>query len=569
MRGPTNVQIGTPHRHLRTLTERLVESAHLGTLTVYQGDASETISWAQVHADALVIAANLRDRGYGVGTHVSVLGPTTRHLITTLRAIWLMGGCTIVLPLPMRLGSLDEFTAQTRARILNADTAVVLVDPDFAPFFPAEAGDPPMLALDDDLLTERPGALAFQVPEVDPSSLAILQFTSGSTSAPKGVMLPHGVVCSNLDAIAQACQLQRLTDVAVSWLPLYHDLGLIGLLLVPMTTGTPLVTCGPQDFLAAPSRWMERISAHGGSITAGPNFSYVLAARAMGRSEDLDLSTLRFALNGAEPVDPASVANFVAAGARHGMPAGCVFPAFGMAETAVAAAMGPLMRGMALDTIDLVALETENFAAPAVVGHPRSRSFVKLGGAIEGLELRIVDAVDGRPLVEREVGELELRGTSVTTGYYKRPEATAASFREDGWMRTGDLAYIVDGELVVCGRKKDVIIVGGRNVWPEDIERAVNDVPGVRPGNVIAFGVEGRFGKEGIVVVAETKAGDDAALEDVRASVSLRVRDAIGLPANDIALIGAGTMPKTSSGKLQRSECKARYLNGTLTPVTV
>lgn len=561
--------VGTPHRHLRTLTERFVESAALGTLTVYQGDVSQTSSWAEIHADALVVAANLRDRGFGIGSHISVLGPTSRRLITALRAIWLMGGCTIVLPLPMRLGSLDEFTAQTRTRILNADTVVVLVDPDFAPFFPSEPGDPPILALDDELFRPRTDAATFVVPHVDPSSLAILQFTSGSTSAPKGVMLPHDVVCSNLDAISEACQLERQTDVAVSWLPLYHDLGLIGLLLVPMSTGTPLVTCGPQDFLAAPSRWMQRISAHRGSITAGPNFSYVLAARALGRGEELDLSTLRFALNGAEPVDPASVENFVAAGARHGMPAGCVFPAFGMAETAVAAAMGPLMRGMALDTVDLAALETENFAAPARVGEPRSRSFVKLGAAIEGLELRIVDAVDGRPLVEREVGELELRGTSVTTGYYKRPDATAASFREDGWMRTGDLAYLVDGELVVCGRKKDVIIVGGRNVWPEDIERAVNGVPGVRPGNVIAFGVEGRFGKEGIVVVAETKAADDAALDDVRALVSVRVREAIGLPANDIALITAGTMPKTSSGKLQRSECKTRYLEGTLTSVAV
>ena len=479
-----------------------------------------------------------------------------------------MGGCTIVLPLPMRLGSLDEFTAQTRARIINADTVLVLIDADFAPFLTAEVGDPPMLALDDELFAKRPDAAPFAVPTVDPASLAILQFTSGSTSAPKGVMLPHEVVCSNLDAIAQACQLQRDTDVAVSWLPLYHDLGLIGLLLVPMSTGTPLVTCGPQDFLAAPSRWMQRISAHQGSITAGPNFSYVLASRALGRGEQLDLSTLRFALNGAEPVDPASVQNFVDAGARHAMPAGCVFPAFGMAETAVAAAMGPLMRGMALDTVDLAALETENFAAPAMIGDPRARSFVKLGPAIEGLELRVVDAVDGRPLVEREVGELELRGTSVTTGYYKRPEATAASFREDGWMRTGDLAYMVDGELVVCGRKKDVIIVGGRNVWPEDIERAVNDLPGVRPGNVIAFGVEGRFGKEGIVVVAETKATDDE-LEALRSSMSARIREAIGLPTNDIALISAGTMPKTSSGKLQRSECKARYLAGTLTPVSV
>ena len=535
---------------------------------MYHRDEGQTVSWAQVHADALALAANLRDLGLGLGlgSHIAILGPTSRRLVTALQATWLLGGCAVMLPLPMRLGSLDEFAVQTRVRVRNADCAAVLVDPDFAPFFVAEKGDPPIVVLDDVLLSPT-GADAFEKPTVAREALAILQFTSGSTSAPKGVMLPHNEVCANLDAISLGVELDRDTDVAVSWLPLYHDMGLIGLLLTPMTTGASLVLSGPQDFLGSPSRWMRWISQHRGSLTAGPNFSYVLAARALHREEQLDLSSLRMSLNGAEPVDPATVTAWLDAGARHGLRPGAAFPAFGMAELTLAGSFPPVGRGLVTDTVDLAALETERFAAPSTPGAAGARSFVKLGRAVDGLELRIVDPEDGRPLIEREVGELEIRGTSVTPGYYKRPDATAAAFH-DGWLRTGDLAYVVDGELVVCGRKKDVIIVGGRNVWPEDIERAVADIAGVRPGNVIAFGVRGRNEKEEVIVVCETKA-DSSEFDTIRAAVGRRVREAIGLPAHEVVLIAASSMPKTSSGKLQRSECKQQYLAGSLETVLV
>ncbi len=555
-----------PQRHLRTLAERFVEGSARGTLTVYHGDVGETVPWSTVHDDALVLAARLRDLGLGIGAHIAILGPTSRRLVTALQAVWLMGGCTVVLPLPMRLGSLDEFTAQTRVRIANADCAAVLVASDFAPFFVAEEGDPPVIVLDDALFAPLDGS-PFFIPSIDPSSLAILQFTSGSTSMPKGVMLPHAQVCANLDAIAHGVELDRTTDVAVSWLPLYHDMGLIGLLLTPMTTGTSLVQCGPQDFLGAPSRWMRWISEHRGSLTAGPNFSYVLAARSLHREPQLDLSSLRMSLNGAEPVDPSTVDAWLDAGARHGLSRGAAFPAFGMAELTLAGVFPPVGRGLATDTVDLAALETERFAAPSTIGMAGARTFVKLGRAVDGLEIRVVDPEDGRPLVSREVGELEFRGTSVTPGYYQRPEATAEAFRGE-WLRTGDLAYLVDGELVVCGRKKDVIIVGGRNVWPEDIERAVATVDGVRPGNVIAFGVAGRAGKEEVIVVAETKSSPDEH-EVIRRSVAARVRDAVGLPAHEVVLIAPSTMPKTSSGKLQRSACKQQYLAGALASVLV
>ncbi|MGH9276468.1 MAG: AMP-binding protein, partial [Acidimicrobiales bacterium] len=404
------------------------------------------------------------------------------------------------------------------------------------------------------------GAAGYERPPEDPSRLAVLQFTSGSTADPKGVMLPHETVLNNLDATAMAAALDPDEDVMVSWLPLYHDMGLVGLFTLSMTTGTPLVLGAPTDFMAGPSRWMEWMSTYGGTATAGPNFSYVLAARAMKRCDQLDLSRLRIALNGAEPVDPATVASFIEAGERHGLRPGAVFPAFGMAEIAIAGTFPEPMSGLRTDAVDRRVLETERYAAPVAGEADGVRHLAILGRPVQGLEIRVVDPITGAELREREVGELEIRGTSVTPGYYKRPDANLELFH-DGWLRTGDLAYLLGGEMVMCGRIKDMIIVGGRNVYPEDIERALADIDGVRAGNVIAFGVDGSQGKEGLVVVAESKSDDH---DGVRRSVAQRVRDAVGLPAKDIVLVLPGSLPKTSSGKLQRSLCKIRYLGAEL-----
>lgn len=297
------------------------------------------------------------------------------------------------------------------------------------------------------------------------------------------------------------------------------------------------------------------MSDFGGSLTAGPNFSYVLAARALRRAEGLDLSRWRVALNGAEPVDPASVEAFCDAGARHGLRRGAVFPAFGMAEATLAVSFPEPLRGMAVDPVDRRVLETDRYAAPADPGAPGTRRLPRLGRALPGFELRVCDPYTGAVLADREVGELEIRGPSVTPGYYRDPEATAAAFHDD-WLRTGDLAYLVDGELVVCGRLKDVIIVGGRNVFPEDVERAAAVVGGVRAGNVIAFGAEGRNGKEALVVVAESRDVDPG---EVRRELHAVVTDTVGVPPREIVLVKPGSLPKTSSGKLQRSLCRDRY----------
>jgi fatty-acyl-CoA synthase len=530
------------------------------TVTFVVAGEEDVVGWQRLHHEAKGYAAALQARGVRPGDHMALLSPTTRELVTAIQATWLAGAAIVVLPLPMRLSSIEEFVAQTRTRIHNADARLCVVDPELAAFVTPQPGDPPMVGFDE---LAGGDSAAWHRPPDDPERLVILQFTSGSTADPKGVMLPDRVVQANLDAIAVAAQLDPDDDVLVSWLPLYHDMGLVGLLTLPMSTGTSLVLGAPQDFTARPARWMEWMSTYGGTATAGPNFSWVLATRALNRAEGLDLSRVRLALNGAEPIDADQVEAFVAAGRRHGLRPEAVFPAFGMAEVAIAGTFPEPLSGMVTDCVDLRVLETERYAAPVPPGTQGGRRLALLGRPVPGLEIRIVDPETGAALEDREVGELEIRGTSVTTGYYRRPDANADLFH-DGWLRTGDLAYTLDGQLVMCGRIKDVIIVGGRNVFPEDVERAVGDLDGVRAGNVIAFGVEGDRGRETLVVVAETKA-DDFPL--VRKLVADRIRTVVGVPAKDIVLVTPGTLPKTSSGKLQRSLCRRRYEDGQLTLV--
>ncbi len=290
----------------------------------------------------------------------------------------------------------------------------------------------------------------------------------------------------------------------------------------------------------------------------------------MRRAGALDLSSWRLALNGAETVDPGAVEAFCAAAAPFGFDARAAYPVFGMAEATLGVTFPAVGEGMTVDAVDRHALEHDRVARAVETASTAGtdagagvRRLAFLGRPLPGFELRIVDPRSGATRGEREVGELELRSPSVTPGYYRNPEATAATFH-DGWLRTGDLAYLVDGRLVVCGRLKDVIIVGGRNVFPEDVERAAAAVDGVRAGNVIAFGSDRKRGRESIVVVAETKSDEVHSVHD---SVINHVCDAVGVPPVEVVLVRPGTLPKTSSGKLQRSLCRDRYHAEELEPV--
>ena len=546
-----------------------VAAAGVGTVTFVAGDEHQTVGWDVLHTQACAVAARLQALGVGPGDHVALLGPTSRDLVATVQGVWLAGAVLVTMPLPMRMASLEQFVAQTRDRVRRSDARLVLVAPELAAIVAPGPGDPPVVGLDLLCGDDGVGAEDWRRPADEPDALALLQFTSGSTSEPKGVMLRHRNICHNLDG-AWAAASMRPDDTVVSWLPLYHDMGLIGLLCVPMTGGCSLVQGAPQDFLARPLRWFRWLSKFGGTVTAGPNFAYALGARALRRAEEpLDLSKVEVLLSGAEPVDAEVFRDFLDAASRFGMDPASAFPAFGMAEVCIAGTFPPRLRGLRTDVVDRSALEVDQQAVPAEPDAADAVELAVLGRPVGGLELRVVDVTSGKPCAERQVGELQMAGNSLTAGYYGQPAATD-ELLVDGWLRTGDLAYLLDGELVVCGRIKDVIIVGGRNVYPQDVEKAVGGVDGVRAGNVVAFGVDGRHGAQQVVVVAEASVPSAGTSEVARWAAQLEravvgaVTDSVGVPPKEVVLVAPGTVPKTSSGKLQRSACRAQFTDGSL-----
>ena len=539
-----------------------------------KGDRDEiTMTWGELYRSALAMAAVLQHKGVKEGDHIALLGPTTRNLVTAIQAVWFAGGSVSILPIPMRFSSIEEFASQTRALMKHGDISMLLLDPDLAAFYESKPGDPPIVLLDE--LEPAAGGLTendYREVPYDPERLAILQFTSGSTSSPKGVMLPYRVLEANTTGMIAASKTVP-EDTFVSWLPLYHDMGLIGLLIVPMTAGCSLVLASPQDFLSRPADWLRWMHKYRGTVTSGPNFSWVLATRAFRRltetGEMLDLSRIRIALSGAEPIDPDVVEALIEAAKPHRLRGEAVFCAFGMAELSLGGTFPPPLRGMITDTVDSNALEKKGIARPVDPGNKKARRFPLLGTPIPGLQMRICDPEKGYLKGPREVGELEIRGSSLMAGYYKRPDLNESLFH-DGWLKTGDLAYFVEGpgggepELVICGRIKDVIIIAGRNIFPEDIERKVGSLDGVRAGNVIAFGIEGSKRKENIVVVTEVRTEDPA---ELRRKIREQVIAIVGFPPRDIILVQPGTLPKTSSGKLQRSLCRRQYIHKELKTV--
>jgi 1-acyl-sn-glycerol-3-phosphate acyltransferase len=396
------------------------------------------------------------------------------------------------------------------------------------------------------------------------SDPAFIQYTSGSTGAPKGVLLTHDNLLANIRAIAAGLRAQP-SDVGVSWLPLYHDMGLIGSWLFCLVHGLPLDLQSPLAFLSRPERWLWAIHRRRATLSPAPNFAYELCARRI-RDQDiegLDLSSWRCALNGAEPVGPETIERFVRRFAPYGFRREAMMPVYGLAESSVALAMPPPGRGPRVVQVARDAFAAERRAAPVGPGVP-SLAFVSVGAALPEHEVRLLDD-QGRTLGEGEVGRLVFRGPSRMAGYYRQPEATAAITVEEDWLDSGDLAFRLDGELFIAGRRKDIVIKGGRNLVPQEIEEVAAAVEGVRRGCVAAIGVaQAALGTESLVVVAETRAREAAARDRIAAAITERVAAAVGVPPDQVELVPPGAVPKTSSGKIRRAETRELFLAGAL-----
>jgi fatty-acyl-CoA synthase len=517
------------------------------------------ITWTEVHEKALRAAGSLMGTatpGVQHGDAVAVLAGDPALIASAVQGVWLVGGSVTMLHQPTHRADLASWAADTVKVLGMIDAKLVLLGPPFdrlASVLNQRGIGYLMLAdLDDPAAPSLPAPVP-----VSEDDTALLQLTSGSSADPKAVRITHGNLYANMTAMAQAGALDPANDVMVSWLPLFHDMGMVGFLTIPMALGLELVKATPADFMSRPLLWPHMISRHRGTITAAPNFAYgLLARRLAGTDEHFDLSSLRLALNGAEPIEPAAVRAFHAAGARFGLPKHCTVCAYGMAETTVGVSFAPLDHGMQVDIVDADALEAHRVAVPAELSDVGAsdrdvREFPRLGPPLPGIEVQVV-AEDGSPLGEREVGRIQLRGESVTHEYLTTagPLPTQDS---DGWLDTGDEGYLADGDVVVCGRRKDVIIMGGRNIFPIDIERAAGRVDGVRPGNVAAVRIDAGARRESFAVAVESnRAGDAEAERILRKEITARVVDAVGLRPGAVVVLPPAALPKTPSGKLRR-----------------
>jgi fatty-acyl-CoA synthase len=537
--------------------DRLVATAAASDRGVTTGEPGNTVrvTWARVHEQAKAVAGGLVAHGMARGDAVAVLAAAPAAIGPAVHAVWLAGGSVTMLHQPTPRSDLALWAEDT-VRVLNMiGSKLVLLGEPFDQLGPVLDEHDIGYRLISDLTTGTP--LASFV-EVDEDAPALLQLTSGSTADPKAVRITHGNLLANITAMADRAELDPANDIMVSWLPMFHDMGMVGFYTTPMAFGIELVKVTPVDFLSAPLLWAKLISDHGGTITAAPNFAYALLGRRLAgvdNDDEYDLSTLRIALNGAEPIDEKAVAAFVNAGARFGMPAECVFPAYGMAEGTLAISFARPMIGLRLDHLDAVALEEENRAVPVPADTPESarRTFAILGPPLDGFEARIVSTTTGETLTEREVGEIQVRGDSVTPGYLT-VDGPLATQDEEGWLATGDLGYTVDGEIVICGRAKDVIILAGRNIYPTDIERAATSVDGVRAGNAVAVRLDAGTRRERFAVVVESRfAGDTEKEKTLRKEVGARVFEAVNARPSAVLVLPAGTLPKTPSGKLRRA----------------
>ena len=547
---------------LEVLTWHLEVHPQQTQIVHLQGDGEQRISYRQLADAAATIAAGLQRLGVVPRQSVAIMLPTSPEYFSTYFGILMAGAIPVPIYPPARPSQLEDHVRRHTGILDNAQAVALVTVPESTVVARLLQARVPGLrqVVTPQQLAEKGGKPEPVAPRGE--DIAFIQYTSGSTGSPKGVALSHANLLANIRAMAQAVQATP-RDVFVSWLPLYHDMGLIGAWLGSLYVGFPLVVMSPLAFLAQPLRWLQAIARWHGTLSAGPNFAYELCLK---RIDDaalatLDLSSWRLAFNGAEAVSPDTVRRFAQRFAPCGLRPEAVAPVYGLAEATVGLLFPPLGRVVPIDAVQREPFTREGRALPATPDDATALRFVGCGKPLPGHAIRIVDAAGGE-LGERIEGRLEFQGPSATRGYFRDPEQTARLFH-DGWLDSGDRAYRAGGEVYVTGRVKDIVIRAGRNLYPEEIEEAVGRVDGVRKGCVAVFGSpDPATGTERLVVLAEVRAARAQAQAPLRDAVTRAVIDAIGEPPDAIVLAPPHTVLKTSSGKVRRSACRALYEAG-------
>lgn len=533
-------------------TDKMFHNAMTSTKGMVTGEPQEPVrrTWREVHERARCIAGGLAAAGVGPGDAVGVLAGAPVEIAPTAQGLWMRGASLTMLHQPTPRTDLVHWAEDTTNVIDMIEAKAVVISDPFLAAAPVLAERGITVLTVEDLLAAEP----IDPVETGEDDVALMQLTSGSTGSPKAVIITHRNIYSNAEAMFIGAQYDVETDVMVSWLPCFHDMGMVGFLTIPMYFGAELVKVTPMDFLRDTLLWAKLIDKYKGTMTAAPNFAYALFGKRLRRQAkagDFDLSTLRFALSGAEPVEPADVEDLLDAGKPFGLRSDAILPAYGMAETTLAVSFSECGAGLVVDEVDADLLAALRRAVPAAKGN--TRRLATLGPLLHDLEARIVDE-DGTVLPARGVGIIELKGESLTPGYITMGGFVPAQ-DENGWYDTGDLGYLTeDGHVVVCGRVKDVIIMAGRNVYPTDIERAASRVEGVRPGCAVAVRLDAGHSRETFAVAVESNDWENPAeVRRIEQQVAHEVVGEVDVRPRNVVVLGPGTIPKTPSGKLRRS----------------
>ena len=544
-------------------------SPHRPHIHLREDDGAErTLTYAWLWRRAAAVAAALRTRGIGQRDTVAIMLRTEAAFFPAFFGTLLAGAIPVPVYPPFRPDRIAEY-AQRQGRILSNAGARLLIT--FAAIERLAAllrGQVPTLSAVVTLDELAPGSPDEGPLPGRPSSWlngddpALIQYTSGSTGQPKGVLLTHANLLANIRAIRDGLAI-RPDDVAVSWLPLYHDMGLIGAWLGSLYTGIPVAILSPLAFLARPARWLRTIHAHRATLSVAPNFAFDLCVAKIADDEiaGLDLGSLRVLLNGSEAILPRTLTRFAERFAPIGLRPDALRPVYGLAECSVGLAVTPPRHPPRVDRV-APSFRATGRAAPS--DEPDALELVSCGAALPRHEMRVVDEAGAR-LGERLEGRVQFRGPSMMAGYYRNPAATRAVTTADGWLDSGDLGYLAAGELYLTGRRKDIVIKAGRNIYPHEAEAVADAVDGVRKGCVAAFGVpDAALGTERLVVVAETRAAEPARREQMRREILERVAGALGVPPDTVVLARPGSVLKTSSGKVRRGATRDAWRAGSL-----
>jgi fatty-acyl-CoA synthase len=532
-----------------------------------RGRLYAVLPYKQLRAQAIDLALRLDGLRLERGARVAIVADTGPEFLRTFFACQYAGLVPVPLPIPIHLASHTSYVDQLRHLLASCRVSVGVAPEPLVPLLAeAAAGMETVFLGSSEELAQLPPAAGADAARLRPSGsdeTAYIQYTSGSTRFPRGVVVKQRALMNNLTGSIRDGLQVRPGDRCVSWLPYYHDMGLVGFVLGPVASQLSVDYLSTRDFAMRPRQWLTLLSNSRGTISFSPSFGYELCARRL-RKEDadtFDLRAWRVAGVGAEKIRPEPLESFAAALAGSGFDADAFQACYGMAECALAVSFAPLSQGLNLDRVDAEHLAQRREAIPlaaAEEGSRRASEFVDCGIPLGDFQVEVRDQ-DGEVLPERRCGIIHLRGPSVMAGYFENAEATAEALSPDGWLNTGDKGYRVGDRLVITGRAKDLIIINGRNLWPQDLEYLAEQQPGVRPGDASAFSIPGEREEEMAIMVVQCRESDAAKRSALVHGLRGAIREELGIDCF-IELVPPRTLPRTSSGKLSRSRTKQDFL---------